>query len=96
MISPNLLLGFLGFGELLVEAIDAAVAGDETLFPGVERMAVGAGINFDFLRSGTGLERRSAGGASDDALVVLGVDAFFHFSISFRREERIASPRARK
>ena len=87
MFLLSLFLGSFGFGELLVESVDTAVDGSASLFAGVEWVAVGAGINLDFLQGGAGLERGSAGGASDDALVVLGVDAFFHFSISFRREE---------
>ena len=76
MCNPRLLA--LGFGELLVEAIDTAVAGDETLLASVERMAVGAGIDLDFFEGRAGLERGAAGSANDDALLVLGVDAFFH------------------
>ena len=72
------LLLSLNFGELLVEAIDASVAGDEALLAGVEGMAVGAGIDFDFLQGRAGLERRSTGRAGDGALVVSGMDAFFH------------------
>ena len=49
-------------------------------------MAVTAGIDFDFLQGRASLESRTTGGASDDALLVLGVDAFFHVTISFRRE----------
>ena len=86
----------MNFGELLVEAIDASVAGDEALLAGVEGMAVGAGIDFDFLQGRAGLERRSTGRAGDGALVVSGMDAFFHFLISFRRKTHAFLQRAGK
>ena len=68
----------LGLGELLVEAIDTAVLGDETLLAGVEGVAVAAGINLDFGKGRTGLEGGPAGGAGNGGLVVLGVDSVFH------------------
>ncbi len=68
----------LAFGKFLVEAIDTAVLLDETLFSGIERVAVGASINLDFLQGGASLERRTAGGASDLAGVVFRMDSFFH------------------
>ena len=72
------LLFALNFGELRVEAIDAAVAGDEALLASVEGVVVGAGVDFDFLQGRAGLERRSTGRAGNGALVVSGMDAFFH------------------
>ena len=43
----SLLLGLLG--ELAIEAIDTTVLLDKALLTGVEGVAVGAGINLDFL-----------------------------------------------
>ena len=70
----------MGLGELLVEAIDAAVLSDEALLASVEGVAIAAGIDLDFLEGGTSFEGGSAGGAGDDALLVLGMDSVFHFS----------------
>ena len=80
---PNLsltrLLLRLGLGELLIEAIDAAVVGDEALLTGVERVAIRAGINLDFFKGGSGFEGRAAGHAGHGAFVISGVDVFLHF-----------------
>ena len=80
-----LLAVVLGFGELLVEAIDASVGLDETLLTGVERMAIRAGIDFDFIKGRTGFEGRAASRASDFAVMVLRMDVFLHIPYSFRR-----------
>ena len=73
------LFGLDFFRKFLVEAIDAAVLGNEPLFAGVEGVAIRAGINLDFRKGGTGLEGASASGAGHGALVISGVNSFFHF-----------------
>lgn len=62
-----------------VEAIDTTVLLDETLFAGVEGVAVGAGVNLDFAEDGASHEGGAAGGAGDYALAVIGVNVFLHF-----------------
>ena len=75
----------MGLGQLLVEAVDAAIGGHEALLAGVERVAVGAGVDLDFGKGRAGHEGRAAGGAGNHAPVVSRVDVFLHFLHSFRR-----------
>lgn len=80
-----LILLTLGLGELLVEAVDTSVLGNETLLAGVEGVAIAAGVDLDFGKGRTGLEGGTAGGAGHGGLVVLWMDSVFHCVISFRR-----------
>ena len=41
-------------------------------------MAIGAGVDADFLQSRTGLKRRTTSHTSDHDTIVLWVDVFFH------------------
>lgn len=81
---------FAGFGQFLVEFGDAAILLDEALLAGIERVAVAAGIDFDFLQSGSGFEGGSARSAGDGALLVGRVDIFFHFFTPFALRQSIA------
>lgn len=83
--NGGLLAVVLGFGELLVEAIDAAIGLDEPLLARVEGVAVRAGVDLDFLGGGTGFEGGSAGGAGDFATMIVRMDVFLHVLYSFRR-----------
>ena len=83
--SIRVLLLSLGLGELLIEAIDTSVLGNETLLAGVEGVAIAAGVDLDFGKGGAGLEGGTAGGAGNGGLVVLWMDSVFHLFISFRR-----------
>ena len=65
-------------GQLLVEAVNASVGGNEALLAGIEGMAVRAGVDLDFLQGATGFEGVAAGSADDLATMVFGMDAFFH------------------
>lgn len=71
-------LSSFGSGELLVEAVDAAIAHDDALVARIEGVALGAGIDFDFLQRRAGLEGASAGRAGNDAVMVLRMDVFLH------------------
>ena len=74
-------LFLFGFGELLVEAVDASILGDEALLAGVEGMAVGAGVDLDFVEGRSGLEGAAAGRAGDLAGVIRRVDVLFHVQL---------------
>lgn len=63
---------------LLVELLDTALSLCESLTSGVERMAVGAGINLDFLQGGSCFKFRTAARADNLALVVLRMDVLLH------------------
>ena len=54
---------------------------DQTLLPGVERVAIGTYLDVDLRQSGTGFESVTAG-AGDDAAPVPGMNISFHLSIS--------------
>lgn len=71
----------MGFGETFVEFVDAAVGCGGALLAGVERMAIRASFNFDFLQGRTSFEGVPTANAGNSAFVVLGVDVFFHFSL---------------
>jgi hypothetical protein len=75
----------LGFGELLVEAVDTAVVSNVALFARIERVAIRAGINLDFVKGGTSFERGAAAHAGHGAFVIRRVDVLFHVHYSFRR-----------
>lgn len=75
------LAAVLGFGELLVEAVNAAIGLDEPLLASVEGVAIRASIDFDFVDGRAGLEGGSAGGASDLAAMVVRMDFFLHFPL---------------
>ena len=49
------------------------------MLAGIEGVAVAAGIDFDFIQSGSGFEGGSARSAGDGALLVSRMDVFFHF-----------------
>lgn len=80
----------LGFGKTFVEFVDTAIGCRSALFAGVERMAIRASFNFDFLQGRTGFEGVPTANAGDGAFVVLGMDVFFHFLYSFRLAKSIA------
>lgn len=79
---PNLFLR-LGFGKTFVEFVDASVSGSGTLLASVERMAIRASFDFDFLQGRTSFEGVPTANAGNGAFVVLGVDVFFHFFTPF-------------
>ncbi len=62
----------------LVEAINAPGGVNDALFAGVKRMAIGAQIETHLGHGRVGGDFGSAGGASDVALHVIGVDFWFH------------------
>ena len=63
---------------LLVEAFNTSARGNRSLLSGVERMAFGANINSQFAALGGSGFNNLAASAPDDALFVIGMDAFFH------------------
>jgi hypothetical protein len=77
-INPYGLLLVLNFGKFLVEAIDTAIVGNESLLPGVERMAIRASINLDIFHGRSSFECGAAADAGHCALVVLRMDVFLH------------------
>ena len=88
--------GGFDFFELLVEAVDAAVIGHDALVPGVEGMAIGAGIDLDFFADRrTGFEGRTARGAGHRAMMVVRMDALFHCLTPFA-VRALAAQRAHK
>lgn len=65
----------------LVETINATGGVNDALFAGVKRMAIGAQIETHFGHGGVSYDFGSAGGASDVALHVIGVDFWFHVGV---------------
>ena len=63
--------------ETLLEAINTSARINKLLFAGIEGMALGADIHFQFLLGRTGFKRLTAY-AANDALAVLGMDLFLH------------------
>ena len=62
----------------LVEAIHASGGVNDTLFAGVKRMAIGTQIEAHLGHGGVSIDFAAAGGASDVALHVIGVNFWFH------------------
>ena len=61
-----------------VELIDTSLGSRRLLRAGVERMALGANFDVDFLGSGTGYESVAAV-AGNSCLIILGMDSLSHF-----------------
>lgn len=81
----ELLRFFRLVGPFLVETIDTAIRDDGALLASIERMALGAGIDTDFIKDRTGFEGVAAVDAGNLATMVIRMNAFFHISLySFR------------
>ena len=63
--------------ESLVETINTSTGVNQLLLAGIERVALGADLDTNFLLSGTGC-KSVATSATDRGLFVLGVDTFLH------------------
>ena len=68
---------FLLQTKSLVETINTSTGVNQLLLAGIERVALGADFNTDFLLGGTSGEG-VATSATDGGLLVLRMDAFFH------------------
>ena len=75
---PLKILVILRNAVLLIEALDTSLRGNASLLSGVERMALGAGLNVNFLLRGAGRENITAV-AGNLALVIGRMDSFSHF-----------------
>jgi hypothetical protein len=62
----------------LIETIDPSIIGDESLFAGVEWVAVTASIDPDLIESRFGLERITTRDTSHLALMIVRMYSFFH------------------
>ena len=72
-------LSFLLKSVFLIELLDTTLCLSESLTACVERVAVGAGVNSDFLQNGTCFEFCAAACADDLRLVILRMCVCLHF-----------------
>jgi hypothetical protein len=84
--DEDLLLGTLGFGLLKffvfpAESLDTTCRIHQLLLSGVEGMALGADFHADFLFCGAG-GHLIATHATDDCVVILGMNIIFHVGFS--------------
>ena len=74
-----------GFFKFFVEFVDTAIRRNASLLTSVERMAVRAGFNLDFVsHRGATFKSSAAADASNLAMMVSWMDSLFHNQYSFR------------